>query len=82
MLGNVESGLANELGDHGGVEACGVVLDAESARIAVKTEMPDAINVAYAGQRAGHLLRRWSDEVKENLHRGHRHRITAGLKTA
>jgi hypothetical protein len=77
ILGDAQAGERDEPGDGSGVEARGIEFDAQGVRRAVEGEGADAVDVAGAGQREGHLLRGRDGVAKENLDRGHRDRIAA-----
>src|ERR1700728_2725756 len=77
IFGDAQAGERDEPGDGGGVEARGVKLDAQGVRGAVEGQGADAVDVAGAGQREGHVLRRRDGVAKENLDRGHSNRIAA-----
>ena len=51
LLGDLQAGLANELGYCGGAEPGGVEFNAQGAGFAIEAEPPDAVNVPRDGQR-------------------------------
>lgn len=72
---DVEAGLTHETGDGGGVEAGGIVFDAERAGFAIKTHAADAVDLTRVGQRKGDGLGWRSGVAVEDVHGGHKEMI-------
>jgi hypothetical protein len=69
---DLQSSLANEFGDGGGVKPGGVVLHAQRMGHVIEAEPADAVDVLCAGQRGDYSLTGRRNVGQENFHRGHR----------
>src|SRR5208337_3757666 len=68
---DLQAGLADKIGNAGGVEPGGVVLHAQGAGGVIEAETADAVDILCAGQREGHGLSGRRGVGQENFHRGH-----------